>query len=92
MSLLSRLRICLVVLLARDARTWRRLREYCAREQAICGMRAALAEYEAEEAECARQDAIENEMRQVAGGVRLTREAAESLELAQRLTSPRKPC
>lgn len=44
------------------------------------------------EAECARQDAIENEQRQIAAGVRTTRQAELLLAEARRLTTPTASC
>ena len=85
MSLFARLRLCLVVLLARDARTWRRLRDYCAREAVEAGTKALLAELDAVSA----HEALKA---QLLAGTRTTRQAEILLAEAHRLTTRTPSC
>lgn len=50
MSILYRIRICLLVLLAHRARDWRHLAEQCQQQQTLTGNRALLAAIAAEDA------------------------------------------
>lgn len=87
MSFLAKLRLCAIIWCAETPADWRWLRDYCDRQAANALMRAILAAIAADEAECARQDAIEAERRQVAAGVRTTGAAERLVRQARALVN-----
>lgn len=85
MKLLARLRLCWRILRARRASHWLLLSYTCEDAATVVGWQTL-------QAECARQDAIENERRQIAAGTRTTRQAELLLAEARRLTTPTASC